>query len=240
MFPLGPVENFLYGNGATLTQTFDAAYRHISQQIPGLMDLGYLFYDPNGNLMTRTDIFSSTAAFNYDTLDRLVTGVGGFGSRDYDYDLNGNRTFLDDGSITDYGYSTASNRLLSETGWTYAVDSNGNTTKKTNSDGEGRIYAYNSHDRLVTVSDRSVTSAKGKNKLPVITDTVIGVYNYNGLGQRTSKDVDGAGKQFLYGTDGTLMTELDMAGVAQREYIYLNSQLLAVLDHGSSDSNNPE
>jgi RHS repeat-associated protein len=238
--PFGPVENFLYGNGTGLTQAFDAAYRLISQQIPGLMDLGYLLYDPNGNLMTRTDSFSSTATFNYDALDRLVTGAGSFGSRDYNYDLNGNRTFLDDGSITDYGYSTASNRLLSETGWTYTVDPNGNTTKKINIDGEGRIYAYNSHNRLVTVSDRSATPARGKNKPPVITDTVIGAYNYNGLGQRTSKDVNGIGKQFLYGTDGALMAELDVAGAAQREYIYLNSQLLAVLDHGSSDINGPE
>ena len=238
--PFGPVENFLFGNGATLTQEFDAAYRLISQQIPGFMDLGYLLYDPNGNLMTRTDSFSSTATFNYDVLDRLVTGAGSFGYRDYAYDLNGNRTFLDDGSITNYEYSTASNRLLSETGWTYTVDSNGNTTKKINVDGEGRIYTYDSHNRLVTVSNRSVTPAKGKNKLPVITDTVIAVYNYNGLGQRTSKAVDGAGKQFLYGTDGALMAELDMAGVAQREYIYLNSQLLAVLDHGSLDTSVPE
>ena len=232
--PFGPVENYTYGNSAMLTQNYDAAYRLTDQKIPGVMDLGYLLYDANGNLKTRTDAYSGTSTFSYDALDRLTAGDGGFGVRDYDYDLNGNRVLLDDGSIHNYEYSPASNRLLSEADWMYTLDANGSVTGKVNADGEGRIYKYNSHNRLVMSSDRTIRPARRSGGQSVITDTVVGSYVYNGLGQRASKNTDGRFIQFLYGVDGALMAELDAAGEASREYIYLNSQLLAVLDHKAS------
>ena len=238
--PFGSVENLTFGNGMTLMQGFDMAYRMTDQQIPGVLDVGYLLYDANGNLETRLDSISGMDSFGYDTLNRLDTGTGSFGTRDYDYDLNGNRVALYDGSTTNYEYSPGSNRLLSESGWTYSLDANGNTTEKINTDGDGWLYVYNTHNRLERVFSRTTTPVKGKKKIPVVTDTVIGSYIYNGLGQRVNKVAGGSDTQFLYGTDGSLMAELDGTGKAQREYIYLNKQLLAVLDHKLSTTGGPD
>lgn len=238
--PFGPLENLSFGNGTTLVQTFDSAYRNTSQQIPDVLDIGYLLYDANGNLETRSDSISGTDSFGYDTLNRLNTGSGSFGIREYDYDLNGNRVTLYNGSTINYGFSPGSNRLLNASGWTYFLDANGNTTEKINTDGDGQLYDYNNHNHLVTVSGRTTTPVKGKNKPPVVADTVVGSYIYNGLGQRANKDAGEVGTQFLYGTGGALMAELDGAGKVRREYIYLNNQLLAVLDHRSSDTGGSE
>jgi len=52
---------------------------------------------------------------------------------------------------------------------------NGNVTGKITPVGEGSIYEYSSHNRLIMASDRTVTPAKGKNKPPVVADTVVGI-----------------------------------------------------------------
>jgi YD repeat-containing protein len=135
-----------------------------------------------------------------------------------------------DGQTTDYGYQAASNRLASSTDWTYTRDANGNTTEQLAADNTGRLYAYNGHNRLVTATERAITlEGKGKNKTEVITDTELATYAYNGLGQRVAKTVDGTTTQYVYGTGGELLAELDGAGVSQREYVYLNGQLLATV-----------
>lgn len=241
--PFGAVERLRYGNGAVLTQGLDSAYRLTSQTVSNTLDLGYTAYDANGNLESRTGTANANASFVYDTLNRLVTAGGVFGSRDYVYDLNGNRiTLVSDGTTTSYGYSPNSNRLVTETGWTYTRDANGNTTGRLKSDGsgEGRSYDYNSHNRLVSVTDhRLVTSGKGRKKTTSLQDIPLVSYLYNGLGQRYEKRVEGSNPlEFRYGTDGALLAELDGAGGVIREYVYLNTQLLAVLDPGAAPAGN--
>ena len=90
------------------------------------------------------------------------------------------------------------------------TDANGNTTEQLASDNTGRLYGFNSHNRLMTATDRSITlEGKGKNKTEVITDTELGAYAYNGLGQRTGKtdETTAASHYFLYGTAGELLAE---------------------------------
>lgn len=233
--PFGPLTELTFGNGVTLTQDLDTAYRLATQSVPGVLERGYTRYDGNGNLETWTDaLFGGGSNFAYDTLNRLDSGSGFFGARDYDYDLNGNRTQLvSDGATTNYGYIPQTNRLNIAGGWSYTLDTNGNTTHKLAADGLGLVYTYNSHNRMVAVAERSITGSarKGKNMKPVIGDVMQVAYDYNGLGQRVIKTLaDGAVTQFLYGTGGLLMAELDGTGVVMREYVYLDDQLLAVLD----------
>ena len=237
--PFGPVSSYLLGNSLVQTQGHDLAYRLTGQLVPGVVDVEYLSYDANGNLKTRADAHTGMSTFNYDALNRLTTGDGGFGVREYDYDLNGNRLRLDDGAITDYHYSVSTNRLLSKTGWQYTTDGNGSVTGKIDSAGEGSIYKYNSHNRMIMASARSVVPTKGKNKQPVVTDTVVGTYTYNALGQRASKNAEGVTTKFLYGMEGALLAETDVAGEPRREYIFLNNELLAVLNHKASSSTEP-
>jgi RHS repeat-associated protein len=223
--PFGAVESLAYGNGATLAQGMDSAYRLTAQSVTGALDLSYTLYDTNGNLESRTDTYSSTGSFAYDALNRLDTANGPFGSRDYDYDLNGNRTNLvSDTLTTSYGYTANSNRLATGTGWSYTLDANGNTTQQLDSDGAGQLYAYNSHNRLISATDRAVLVPGDP---PIYQDTVLGTYRYNGLGQRVTKTVNSLTTQYLYNTGGELMAELDDEGSVQREYIYLNGQPLA-------------
>ena len=238
--PFGALTDLVYGNGAALTRELDTAYRLTSQIVPGALDLGYTQYDGNGNIRMLSDLYSGGSDFTYDALNRLATGSGPFGVRDYDYDLNGNRVQLvNDGQTTTYGYTPRSNRLGTEGGWTYTLDANGNATHKLAGDGLGYIYTYNSHNRLASVSDRLlVTTGKGRKQKVSVVDQPVASYSYNGLGQRISKSVTGGMEtRYLYDNSGMLMAELDGEGVVRREYVYLANQLLAVLDPVAAPDN---
>ncbi len=217
--PFGPVTALSYGNGKTLTQTLDSAYRLQAQTVPAALDLSYPQYDANGNLMQRGDSFATpaTSGFGYDALNRLNTATGPFGSRSYSDDKNGNRTQLADGTTTDYSYESGSNRLHTIGTADVLNDANGNML------GNGVwSYAYNTHNRM--------TQAKQSG-------TVIGSYSYNGLGQRVVKTLaNGKGRVFLYGTHGELLAEADQGGTVLSEYIYLDGTLLAI--NQPDDNNN--
>ena len=101
--PFGPIERLTYGNGLTLSQTLDTAYRMTGQSIAGVLGRSYPQYDANGNRLHATDALGSPSSFTYDPLNRLDTASGPFGARDYDYDTNGNRTQLVADSVTTPG-----------------------------------------------------------------------------------------------------------------------------------------
>ncbi|HEY9199455.1 MAG TPA: RHS repeat-associated core domain-containing protein [Gammaproteobacteria bacterium] len=205
--PFGPLTRLDYGNGLSLTQTFDTAYRMQSQSIPGVLALSYPQYDANGNLSTRADtLTSSNESYAYDALDRLDSASGPFGARDYGYDKNGNRTALDG---TTYAYTPNSNRLDSIGSTDVLLDANGNTLNK-----GAWTFDYSAHNRLTAAH---------------VDGTLAATYAYNALGQRIAKTKpDGTGRHFLYGADGTLLAETDVDGNLFNEYIYLDGQPLAV------------
>lgn len=203
--PFGPLTGLAYGNGMTLTQTVDTAYRLTAQSIPGVLSLTYPTYDANGNLTTRTD-GGQPEGYTYDALNRLDTATGPFGPRDYGYDKNGNRTLLDG---TSYTYTPNSNRLDSIGSTDVLLDANGNTLNK-----GSWTFDYNAHNRLTASYDNGTLAAN---------------YAYNGLGQRVSKTKpDTTGRHFLYGQNGELLAETDADGNLLNEYVYLNGQPLAV------------
>jgi RHS repeat-associated protein len=206
----GPVKALTYGNGKTLSQVWDTASRLSTQGIPGVLNLNYLQYDANGNLKQRNDaITSQTSNFTYDVLDRLDIASGGFGSRDYDHDANGNRTRLNDGiNITAYGYASNTNRLTQAGATAVTVDADGNLTAQ-----GSRTYTYNALNRLIRAYEGS---------------TQIAGYSYNGLGQRITKQAGNAITSFAYGIEGQLLVET--SGTTAREYLYLNGEPLAVMD----------
>ena len=218
--PFGAPTSLSYGNGLTLTQGFDTAYRMVSQTIPGVLTLDYPQYDAAGNLNTRNNSLSGQEDYAYDALSRLDGATGPFGAHDYAYDKNGNRTALDG---TSYTYTPNSNRLDAIGSADVLLDDNGNTLNK-----GSWTFDYTAHNRLrASYDDGSLTAT----------------YAYNGLGQRIAKlRPDGRGRHFLYGSNGELLAESDAEGNLLSEYIYLNGQLLAIYqpDEDSDGLSNAE
>jgi RHS repeat-associated protein len=240
--PFGPLKDMSYGNGLSLSQQLDMAYRTQSIDFVGSsVSFSNYVYDGNGNITNRS-VDIQAEVYSYDALNRLDIASGVFGDRDYSYDKNGNRTNkISDANTTDYSYVLGSNRLETETGWTYTLDNNGNTTHKLldSGTGEGFVYSYNAYNRLVEFSEAVLTQIKVKGQwVTVVSNNLLASYTYNGLGQRISKDVNGANTQFTYGLSGELLTE--QTGTDGKEYIYLNGQLLAVLASGQTNPSSEE
>jgi RHS repeat-associated protein len=210
--PFGPVNALNYGNGLSLAQALDTAYRLTQQRVTGVFERDYSAYDGNGNLGQITDVLSTASdVFTYDALNRVDIAVGGFGNQDFAYDKNGNRTALtDSGSVLNYGYEAGSNRLATAANDNVILDANGNTSSKGT-----WTYTHNVNNRLVAANDSG---------------TPVASYVYNALGQRISKNVGGSTTQFIYGLNGELLAELDGSGTVLREYVYLNGAPLAVID----------
>ena len=209
--PFGEVTGLTYGNGKSLTQTYDTDYRLTGQTVPGVLALSYPLYDGNSNLKQRNDGYSADSVFGYDVLDRLINATGPFGSGwIYDYDANGNRTHFDDGVSTAYTYEPTSNRLDTIGATDVLLSVAGNTLAK-----GAWSYTYTARNRLANASESG---------------QLVASYTYNGLGQRGSKAVSGVITQYRYGVDGALLEELDSSGQPLKEYVYLNGKLFAVLD----------
>ena len=211
--PFGPVTHLTFGNGLPLTQTLDDAYRFTNQIVPGMLERSYPSYDANGNRLTQTDALATNSSFSYDPLNRLDTGSGPFGSRDYTYDKNGNRALIDidtGTSLTAYAYEPNSNRLDTLGAADVLLDNNGNTLNQA-----AWTYSYTPHNRLGTATENATLKAS---------------FGYNGLGQRFRKTdaSTGNGHHYLYGLNGELLVETDQDGNILTEYLYLNGQLLAV------------
>lgn len=208
--PFGPVNTLTYGNGQSLSQAVDTAYRHTDITASAAFNQTGIQYDANGNLTDRAND-GVTENFIYDDLNRLNEASGIFATRAYQYDKNGNRLEKQEESVvTSYTYDSNSNRMNAKDGVSIMLDANGNTI----SNGD-QTYAFNAHNRLTEASD--VTG-------------LLGQYRYNGLGQRLEKSSNGETRWFRYGLNGGLLVELNEHGI-QREYVYLNGQPLAVLDY---------
>ena len=216
--PFGPVASLDYGNGITLTQTLDDGYRLKDILVPGVINISNMLYDANGNFSERTHDTASEL-FSYDAINRLDGSDGALGVRVFSYDSNGNRIQLtEDGSTTSYGYDAGNNRLSSIGANNVQTDDNGNTIIKGN-----WTFSYTSDNRLENVHNGS---------------TLVASYFYNGLGQRSSKAImaDQSRVHYGYGRDGSLLVEQDDQGNVNKEYVYLDSSLIAVLESSISTS----
>jgi RHS repeat-associated protein len=217
--PFGPPLSWTYGNGLTHTQTYDQQNWLRSVATPGVSSLAYTTYDGNGNIKNMS-VDGTAQAFGYDAFDELQTASGEFGTRSYHYDSVGNRTSsVIDGNNSTYAYEPNSNRISSQTAWTYQLDPAANTMRKTATDGSGAgyQYQYESNNRLSAVYSLLAPS------VPLAT------YTYNALGQRVLKHVNGTVTRYVYGSDGKLLAEVGAAGDIVQEYVYFNGAPLALL-----------
>lgn len=213
--PFGPIETLDYGNGLSLTRSYDQDYRLTDQDIPGILEASYTF-DPVDNITAWDDLLdlARDQSFGYDDLDRLISADGSYGVLGYTYDAVGNRqTFADNGATDTYLYSATSNRLdaiLGAASLSVSYDAVGNLT-----DVNGTGRTYDDTNRLVAYASPGITAS----------------YAYNGYGERVEKVVNGVSTHFRYAS-AQLIGEYDDSGAAIREYIYLDGEPLAMLAAG--------
>jgi RHS repeat-associated protein len=216
--PFGPMTGLTYGNGLTLNRSFNQSYQMTGYQVPGVLDRT-INYTPDGNIWGIQDHLQSTdtSVFEYDPVDQLIGAGGGYGTRLFDYDANGNRTWVDrDGLFDEYEVAYYSNRLMETLGGQiqYTYDANGNPVARGTDS-----FSYDSHNRLksATVAGQSAS------------------YGYNVSHQRVSKTVGSDTTAYFYGPGGELLAEVvASSGLTSAEYAWLNGEPLAHFQNGST------
>jgi RHS repeat-associated protein len=214
--PFGPLKSLTWGNGVSLSRSFDQDYRLTEQSVAG-WNSSY-GYDANSNIETLNSSLLGDLNYRYDALDRLTEERKADLQQGYSYDAVGNRTGksvtplvngeAQAGSSHTYQYAASSNRLTEIDGVAVLSDPAGNLTQ----DGAERELQYDAQNRLTRVKLAGNTVAE---------------FRYNALGQRTHKLVANGTTVFLYGPDGQLLGEelFDSQGrkLSGQFYIWLDS-----------------
>lgn len=239
-FPFGPLAGFAYGNGLTQQTAYDQDYRIKSVKsaaTTSVLDMAYSYQA--GDLISQiTDNVAAgeSQTFKYDRSQRLRLASGGYGALDYHYDDVGNRTGFKQtlaGAVTDdtYSYKAANNQLSgisrSQSGAStlrsFTYDARGNTQTDLRFDGKAMRFNYGADNRPSDVQENTLVTA---------------LYTYNAFGQRASKKLTSETFQrhYHYDLDGALLAESLANGTVVKEYVYLQGQLLAVLENQDLDN----
>lgn len=218
-YPFGPIAGWDYGNGRSLTRTFDLNYRpHIIRDTAsGGINYTYAF-NGVGNL-TQLQAPGLIREYKYDGLNRLKSSENSSGIKlwEYNYDATGNRTSVieavPNGSsynylTQNYAYDTNSHRLTFDGTEYSAYDLAGNLTKTSATASGPAILSlsYNSANRL-----HSVTKSSGSVQ-----------YVYNASGERVQRTPSAGGETyFVYGDSGSLLGEYNASGSPIKQMIWL-------------------
>ncbi len=223
--PFGPMNALTFGNGISEARAFDLDYRLTSVADTGtnpVSILGYS-YDAANDVLSVTDgvTASNSQTLAYDTLNRLTSAAGGFGSLGYTYDALSNRLTdsLGGSTTTTYGYAAKSNQLASATasGAAQAVTYTkaGNINGFNPAAGAITSLTYNQAGQLATVMAGGNTVAQ---------------YTYDAFGHRMVRVGAITGTTlFQYGLGSHLIEETDGQGNALADYVYLDGMPVAVI-----------
>jgi len=217
----GSVKSWQWGNGAPSNRVFDLAGRLSEQTLAD--KTRNLAFDSVGNIESIIDR-KWTQTYGYDNLNRLTSSDESetvapntlLRLQSIDYDINGNRTQIDETNASTttmdvYAIDASSNRLSNisgSTAKTYSYDDNGNIL----SDG-AHSYSYDARNRLIQV-DGSVN------------------YVINPLGQRVAK-LASSYTYYSYDTAGHLIGEYDATSSNKTEYVYFNNEPIALIRNGT-------
>lgn len=222
--PRGPLSKYRYGNGQVVDFVYNNDYQLQQILASSRLTLNYT-YDSNGNITTiKQAPYGSNATYKYDKLNRLIFEQylnSNILEKTIEYRADGSRksqsTHVNQFTDTNT-YHYEANRLVSVTGSepkTFSYDGRGNRIIGGNSP----KYHWNAIDHLRMVDF----------------DTAKRVYfGYNAFGQRVSKLLPAESeKHFIYHpVSGQMLAEYEN-GVLDKEYIYLDSRLVAIRKNGS-------
>ncbi len=176
-YPFGPLDTLTWGNGRTLTKSYDADYAIDSIQAnPTGLTLDATT-DVMGNVTALSQTLSPATpdrSYQYDPLYRLSKANAGATTREsYGYSPTGDRTSATlDGATQAYTYTAGTHHLASVGATARSYDDNGNTTSNN--------LAYDQRNRLAGWKLQG-----GQISL----DGDSAQYGYNGKGERTVKQV---------------------------------------------------
>ncbi|MFT3789675.1 MAG: RHS repeat-associated core domain-containing protein [Rudaea sp.] len=249
--PFGPMKTITFGNGRTLSKSYDQDYAisQIASSDPNGLAL-QAGVDGLGNL-TSASAGATARSYHYDPLYRLTQVQDGSANtlEGYSYNNTGDRLSKTRNGGTDtYAYSSplTSHRLLNVAGTARTVDANGNTTQIGTD-----TFVYDERNRLVQAGGYE--------------------YDYNGKGERVTKVVQrtqgGGGSSvrlatpsgqstfitdlttFVYSLDGKLLNETETTTMCQgmdrqtctrgppisttTEYVWADAILVGVVRDGN-------
>lgn len=215
----GTLRRKTYGNGMWAEYEYDpdrgwlTALRHRKSENPsGIMATftyrdaeGNPWYDQVGNRL-QADVTGNehhTYGHDADRLDRLLSVDRPQTSNDesYSYDEMGNR--LSSSQYADWVYDPLNDQLDAWDSVSYTSDGNGNRRTKTNAAGT-TTYTYDFQNRLARIDVPGGGWA---------------TYDYDALGRRVRKNVNGAVTLFWY-LDEDVVLETDAAGNEQARYTH--------------------
>jgi RHS repeat-associated protein len=225
--PFGPISSYTLGNGQTISRSYDANYQLTDLTSPAL-NLHFT-RDVMGNITALGNVAGASPAveaYSYDPLYRL-TGVtdGDTSVESYTYNKTGDRlskTKAGGLATGSYGYQSGTHWLTSVGNAARSYDLNGNTIGSASA-GETLGYGYNDRNRLTLVQRNQQTVA---------------TYVYNAMGERVAKLVtspQAVNERFAYNEASQLVGEY---GTTNRDYIWLGSLPVAVVDDGTASTVN--
>jgi len=232
-YPFGPLNVLTFGNGRTLTKTYDPDYAidGIASSISTGLQLDF-GVDVMGNVQAASAPTSGGGSslivpsggtatvhlYSYDPLYRLTQAsiqlTTGF-QEAYTYNKTGDRlsSALNNATPTPYTYTAGTHHLASVGSTARTYDGNGNTKTGVTTN---MTFGYDDKNRLATATSGFVTAT----------------YTTNGRGERVRKVVTGVNPvtaDYSYDEGGLLLGEYSATGAAQAEYIYLDSTPIAVV-----------
>ena len=214
--PFGPLTALEYGNGLSLSVSYDQDYQPSARLVAGAASVQDLSYgvDADGNITGITDHLAAARSqvFQYDSLNRLTYASGLYGALAYGYDAVGNRTSQSGGTTNlaeTYTYAANSNQLQSvvngATTRSLGYSPTGNVASDNRGSGTALNFTYDLSNRIVQAANQNQPLAS---------------YAYNFLGQRAAKITSSAITQFVYDRAGHSSPRATAPRVRRRPNIF--------------------
>jgi RHS repeat-associated protein len=216
--PFGPANVITFGNGRTLTKSYDQNYGidAVTDSASGglSIDLGL---DDVGNVTSiderLTGGITAARTVAYDGLDRLESlDNGATPQQAFTYDATGNRLAkTTPGSTATYGYAANSHKLTSDGVQSRTVDAAGHGTAIGT-----RTFVYDDSGRMVEMRDSG---------------TLTRSYRHNARGERVAKlhpTTSASDIFYVYDEAGHLLGEYRGDGTAIREIVWMDDVPVAV------------
>ncbi|MCQ4298072.1 RHS repeat protein [Pseudomonas stutzeri] len=216
----GAIQQLHFGNDRKLTVTLDNRLRPVERVVYGT-DLPMqqrLVYDATSNVIQVTDLQNSgySQKLTYDTLNRISSGVGGWGTEIYSYNNRGDITSRKLGTyVINYAYDTRG-RLSGLSG---------NIQSAVTYDEKGNVLAARSQYRYDLAGNLSLVCLNARSDCAARPDLQ---YSYDARQRKiVSTDSEGNRSVHIYSSRGLLASEESLTSGTVKDYIYVGRELVA-------------